>query len=52
MTDVAEDALTIAGRDVVRQDVEDEIMAKGAAQLKASAKSAEALGEDIVKGGE
>ena len=58
VTDVAEDALTIAGRDTVRQDVEDEIMAKGAAQLRAAAVvAAEAeknadLGTDSEKGGE
>ena len=40
VTDVAEDALTIGGRDEVRQDVEDAIMAKGAAQLRAAAAAA------------
>ena len=48
LTDVAEDALTIAGRDTIRQDVEDEIMAKGAAQLRAVAAAAAAQ----EKGGE
>ena len=57
VTDVAEDALTIAGRDSVRQDLEDEIMAKGAAQLKAVAAAAaehekDAGLSDDEKGGE